>query len=345
MKVLISPLVATSTLSQSALIKKLIEEKGYDVEITRYIGLPQAGKPDVKALLWFSLGVVEFIGDAQATYILSDKPRACYVTVEGVPALSSQLNCALPAMKFITVSNFAKGCMEEANLKVIDVVHHAIDLNEVKEALANAEKDREMFRSRFGDVPLFLYVGRHDPRKGLPILSAAIDLLQGKGITDFLVLLHTDKSASSLFMKPNAQFLSECGSLPHVKVLSLMALVDFLVFPTMCEGFGLPLLEANSVGTPVLHAWFPPLDEFSSKDFNFTWDFEEKELINNANRQWWIFHKYSPEALADMMEYAIDIWKNHKDEYQNFRAQAMEHSKAWDYHKIYPQLLKYLEIS
>jgi len=345
MKVLFSPIIATSILSQSDLIKKLIQEKGYKVVYKNYIGINDADKPDVHALLWFTLGIAEFSTDVVATYLMSKKPKAVYVTVEGVPTPATYLCSNLPKLEFIAVSEFAKSCLEQAHLKVIDVVHHGIDLQEVQQALKFAEFEKSKFKERFGDSIVFLYVGRNDPRKNLKGLLQAVDILENKGIHDFVVLLHTDPSIIDSIKSPHVQFLSKFGSLNHVQVLKLMAMSDYLVFPSISEGFGLPVLEANSVGTPVLHAWFPPLSEFSSKVFNFTWDFDERELVQNMNRQYWIFHKYNPLSLAEMMEMAIDIFKNKKDEYEDYQKQAKQHAKKFDYRKIYPRLLRHINIS
>jgi len=169
-------------------------------------------------------------------------------------------------------------------------------------------------------------------------------MLNDKNIQNYIVLLHTDASAQSLFNKPNCFLLSHFGSKSYVDTLALMAACDYLIFPSVCEGFGLPVLESNAVGKPSIHCMFPPLSEFSSDKFNFVWDYDIKEIVKQDNLQYWIFHDYPEFVLADTMKWAIDVFYDSKQEYQEYCQRAKEHAKKWSYKKIYPRLLKHLNI-
>jgi len=348
MKIIVSPLIAVSILNQAELIKKLIIEKGYDVEFKNTITVFDINDENNKAFLWFTLATVNFLGDAVFPYLYCQKPKAIYVTIEGVPTKTNLIQTNIDKLEFIANSNFTAECLSKSGLKVIDVVHHAIDIEMSEKAMKAAEPIKKQWLNEFEGRCKILFVGRNDPRKRLDQLFKSVASLLLSGRDDFVLLTITDINAeeqySEFYKLKNIIPLAHFGSLRYFDVLKYMAAADFLVFPSVCEGFGLPVLEANSVGTPVIHCWMPPLSEFSSQEFNFVFPFEIKEFVNQGNVQFWIFHEYLTEVLTDMISFAVDCFLKNKKEYNEYRAKAIEHAKNFDYHKIYPKLLKHLEI-
>jgi len=344
MKVLLSVLYATSVLNQANMIKKLIEEKGYEAEYKKTITFYDMQDPEVHGVLWFQLATAPFLADVVVPYLMGNKPKAVYVTVEGIPTKSAVLHSNIPRLSFIANSHFTADCLRRAGLRVLDVVHHAIDPVKVKQAENYIEYFRKQFDEKYADRVKFLYVGRSDPRKGLNKLSVAVDILNQQGVKDWVLLLHSEESARSLFDKPNCDFVGYFGTLKYEQVLAMMGAVDYVIFPSVCEGFGLPVLEANAMGKPVLHCWMPPLCEFSSEEFNFVWEFEDRQFVNQGNAQYWIFHEYPEFILAEVMKDAIDYYQHKKEQYDEFCHKAKEHSRKWYYDRVYPRLLRYINI-
>jgi len=344
MRVLISALIATSVINQANLIKRLLEEKGFEAEYKQTITIYDIKDEENYAFLWFQLATAPFLSDAVAPYILCDKPKAVYVTVEGIPTKSAVIHTNIPRMKFVANSHFTADCLRRAGLKVIDVVHHAIDPIAIKQAEKLVSQYRKEWDEKYGDRVKFLYVGRHDPRKALNKLSFAVDLLNQENVDGWVLLLHSDGAASELFDKPNCDFIGNFGSLKYEHVLAMMGAADYVIFPSVCEGFGLPVLEANAMGKPVLHNWMPPLSEFSSEDFNFVWEHSDRQFVNQGNAQYWVFHDYPDFVIAEVMKDAIRIFRESKAEYDEYCAKAKEHARKWNYKKIYPKLLKHLAI-
>jgi len=344
MKVLMSVLYATSTINQANLIKRLIEEKGYEAEYKSTITLFDMKDPEVHGVLWFQLATVVFLGDAVVPYIMGDKPRAIYVTVEGIPTKSAVIHSNIPRLSFIANSHFTADCLKRAGLKVLDVVHHAVDPIAIKQAKTLVNHYKKQWNEKYGDKVKFLYVGRNDPRKALNKLSFSVDVLNHEGVKDWVLLLHCEESAKPLFNKPNCDFVGHFGTLKYEQILAMMGACDYLVFPSVCEGFGLPVLEANAMGKPVLHNFCPPMSEFSSEDFNFVWEFTDRQFVNQGHAQYWIFHDYPDFVIAEVMKDAIRIFKESKQEYQEYCEKAKEHAKKWRYKRIYPRLLKYINI-
>ncbi|MBI5033444.1 MAG: glycosyltransferase family 4 protein [Chloroflexi bacterium] len=102
-----------------------------------------------------------------------------------------------------------------------------------------------------------LYVGNLEPRKNLPILLQAFARLVHQGLPHSLVLV------GSRGWKDDAVFttLSELGISDRVHFLGYVTQDELpliyqasrvFVYPSLYEGFGLPVLEAMACGTPVI---------------------------------------------------------------------------------------------
>lgn len=115
-------------------------------------------------------------------------------------------------------------------------------------------------RARYGlGAPYVLFVGLLEPKKNLPTLLAAVARLIGAGAwgPTQLVLAGasgwgtTDLPAEGvrLGLGGVTRFL---GSVPDSDLPGLYAGARAFVFPSLWEGFGLPVLEAMAAGTPVV---------------------------------------------------------------------------------------------
>lgn len=103
--------------------------------------------------------------------------------------------------------------------------------------------------------PYILFLGTLEPRKNLErLLAAYLQLPQALQETYDLVLAGGPGwKSKSLLHKihslPNVHYL---GPVSDVEIFSLFKNAACFAFPSLYEGFGLPILEAMSMGTPVL---------------------------------------------------------------------------------------------
>jgi glycosyltransferase involved in cell wall biosynthesis len=105
--------------------------------------------------------------------------------------------------------------------------------------------------------PYILNVGTLEPRKNLAGLLKAFARARSKGLPHSLVVVGANGWGNS----PVAQLINELGIGDHVLFTGfvddlalprLYAGADFFVYPSLYEGFGLPVLEAMACGAPVI---------------------------------------------------------------------------------------------
>ncbi|HEY9671039.1 MAG TPA: glycosyltransferase family 1 protein [Waterburya sp.] len=122
---------------------------------------------------------------------------------------------------------------------------------------------------RFLDLPTcnyFLYVGRHDPYKNLHRLIDAFAALPSNRDYELWIAGPSDRrytpilqaQVEHLGLSHQVKFLNY---VPYEQLPTLINQAIALVFPSLWEGFGLPVLEAMACGTPVITSNLSSLPE------------------------------------------------------------------------------------
>jgi glycosyltransferase involved in cell wall biosynthesis len=102
----------------------------------------------------------------------------------------------------------------------------------------------------------FLYVGTIEPRKNLVSLIEAWNRIAAKCPQDLVIAgrdgwkVRPVRTAAAL--SPYAKRIHFPGFVAHEDLAALLSSADVFVWPSLCEGFGLPPLEAMACGTPVV---------------------------------------------------------------------------------------------
>jgi glycosyltransferase involved in cell wall biosynthesis len=105
--------------------------------------------------------------------------------------------------------------------------------------------------------PFLLAVGTLEPRKNLPRLLAAFAAAELPG--HHLVVAGAPGWGAPLGTVPPRVVLA--GRVPDPVLRGLYELTDGLAYPSLYEGFGLPVIEAMAAGTPVLTSTTSSLPE------------------------------------------------------------------------------------
>jgi glycosyltransferase involved in cell wall biosynthesis len=115
--------------------------------------------------------------------------------------------------------------------------------------------------------PYLLAVATSEPRKNLEgVLRAYIELKRDGKLSDHQLVLSgptgwKNRGLNQRLGEARAYGLVLAGYVPAESMPILYAAADALVFPSLYEGFGMPVLEARSCGTRVVTTDIPELRE------------------------------------------------------------------------------------
>jgi glycosyltransferase involved in cell wall biosynthesis/radical SAM superfamily enzyme YgiQ (UPF0313 family) len=117
----------------------------------------------------------------------------------------------------------------------------------------------ERVRRRYGlDERIILYVGTIEPRKNLPKLIDAFAARRRTGdLSHQLVCVGPygwlSRGLEERITRSNvAHAINFTGYVPFDDLAAIYSLAEIFVYPSMYEGFGLPVIEAMACGTPVV---------------------------------------------------------------------------------------------
>lgn len=171
------------------------------------------------------------------------------------------------AEKIIAVSEFTK----QEILKYFKIPEEKIHvIYEANEAPKYSEEElREKARAlNLLDKKYFLFIGTLEPRKNLENLIKAFEEFTARNSQyDYRLILAGGlgwkyqpilRAMKSSVVSKNIEYL---GYIDEGVKFSLLRNAEALVFPSLYEGFGLPVLEAMSFGAPVIASNIPALAE------------------------------------------------------------------------------------
>jgi glycosyltransferase involved in cell wall biosynthesis len=133
----------------------------------------------------------------------------------------------------------------------ITVVPHAAD--DFRPSSNSVNVDALLAKLRVGG-PFLLAVGAQESRKNLNILYEALRLLDARGRAIPLVLCGPRSAHGYQHGDATPHWLRHAGFVSDDELAALYARATALVFPSRYEGFGLPVLEALTVGGVVICA-------------------------------------------------------------------------------------------
>ena len=196
--------------------------------------------------------------------------------------------CAAKAKAIITVSESARRDMMQLWGISSDGIHVVPEAPAPEFRPLEETELLEATRRRYGlGERVILYVGTIEPRKNLTRLLHAFAGMRRSGhLTHQLVLAGSQgwgfkeviESIDALGLNDSVRLL---GYVPFSDLPALYNLSEFFVFPSIYEGFGLPVVEAMAAGTPVICSRESSLNEVGGEAVEFI-DPRKVESIEQA---------------------------------------------------------------
>ncbi len=177
-------------------------------------------------------------------------------------------------------------------------------------------------RSRFGlgSLPVVLCVGSHEPRKNhLAVLHAA-ELLWREGLAYSLVFVGGNAWNSERFtqvfqgMRDGGRPVQSISALSDELLWAAYETASVVLFPSLNEGFGLPVAEALASGTPVITSGYGSMAEIARHGGALLVDPRDDASIADALRRLLSEPELRAELAAQARSRPERSWDTYADE-------------------------------
>jgi glycosyltransferase involved in cell wall biosynthesis len=139
----------------------------------------------------------------------------------------------------------------------IKVIHHGFDAGLFQKEIAEVEMNSILESYKLKAKSYILYVGAIQPRKNLENLIEAFEIVKCKNNKVKLVIAGGQAWMAEKIMDriANSSYKNDIvitGTISFKKIAVLYQNASVFVFPSLYEGFGIPVLEAQAAGVPVI---------------------------------------------------------------------------------------------
>ncbi|MEG3438625.1 glycosyltransferase family 1 protein [Pannus brasiliensis CCIBt3594] len=252
---------------------------------------------NLRRLLWTQTELPRLYREQNSSLIFSPIPEApIFRDCRSVVTVHDLIPLRFPKLSPLTLYNryYIPLALQRAEHIIANSEATARDVHEFfqiyldKITVVYCGYDRANFRPLNLPVsPYFLYIGRYDPHKNLSRLLQAFAAipddyqlyLVGKFDPRFTPSLQ--QQAEELGISPRVKFVDY---VPYEELPILLNQALALVYPSLWEGFGLPVLEAIACGTPVITSNLSSLPEVAGEAAIYVDPYKVSE-ISEAMRQ------------------------------------------------------------
>lgn len=183
--------------------------------------------------------------------------------------------------RILTISEFSKGELME----LLDIPEEKISVVYTAPSLLPERADFEGCARKWGiKCPYLLYVGTIEPRKNLVRLLRAFDLLKSREKIPHRLVLAGGRGWQDGEIMQTAKTIQHAEDVIFTGYVSaeeksmLYQNADAFVFPSLYEGFGIPPLEAMTLGCPVVCADAASLPEAAGDGAELVDPLEEESI-------------------------------------------------------------------
>lgn len=229
--------------------------------------------------------------------ILTIHDLAIYINPEWFPKQSFSTKFLVPrslakAKKIIVPSESTKQDLQNI-FRVpedkIKVVYEGVKTEEPSEKIIQAVLQKFKINPK---EPYFFFLGTIEPRKNLIALIAAYKILIQKNPDAPILILaggkgwKNDDIFEAIKKRDLENKIKYLGYVSNEEKFALMKSALAFVYPSLYEGFGLPILEAMSLNTPVITSRTSSLPEVSSDGALMIDPNDDNEIANALEKLW-----------------------------------------------------------
>lgn len=233
---------------------------------TRFAGELLLEKPDV---LWMPVQNIPFLRNSGLKTVVTIHDLAFKIFPEHFTAkdlfkLNKLANLAINRSdRIIAISNSTKNDIirfyPSIEKEKISVVYNGFDAELFSRKSSEDDFEKLSKKYELSARSYLLYVGAIQPRKNLPVLIEAFGKVKEKNKRLKLLIAGSEawKSESTLKKISNSRFKEDIiitGTLSFEDIAVLYKNALIFIFPSLYEGFGIPVLEAMASGIPVISA-------------------------------------------------------------------------------------------
>lgn len=181
--------------------------------------------------------------------------------------------------RIITVSQFSKNRIlyHFKTKKPIIVCHNGLSEDIIKYALSRTDAvNKEKY---------YVFVGNIKKHKGLSVLIHAYEIAKKRGLDKKLIIVgdyDNFKTFDNEAINNSNKDVIFTGRLNNEKLYQIIEKAEALILPTLYEGFGIPPLEAMTLGTHAIISDIPVLKEIYS-NYPVTF-FKSEDSVDLANK-------------------------------------------------------------
>lgn len=175
--------------------------------------------------------------------------------------------------------------------------------------------------------PYFLFVGGRNPYKNYDTLLNALSIIKERNLDTNLIIVgencRTQKKEQKEYEELNiSDMVEDLGVVSDIKLKELYSNAIALIFPSIYEGFGFPLLESLACGCPVIASDIPTNYELGKSFIRY-------------------FPTMDANALSEEMLYLYNnpVSKIEKESYKTYAKTYTWESSAGKLVKIYNSLI------
>lgn len=216
-------------------------------------------------------------------------------TVVTVHDLGSEYLPSMHQLKQRLYLSFMQKHQLQTATKIIAVSNHTkVDL--IKRVGVDPEKiqviyegfDKTLFKPSTNDQPknYFLFVGTVQPRKNLERLIQAFS--RQSSVVSLIIAGSKGWLSDEIYELPKKLGIEDrvkfLGYVPDKDLPALYSGAIAFTFPSLFEGFGLPILEAQACGCPVLTSNVSSMPEIAGKKAIYVDPYDVDDIVKGMNR-------------------------------------------------------------